>query len=484
MDIVEEAKRNCLSERIIKELKDSGITVEDLPVDGATIKEEFPSLTFRERQELKQFLSDVLKKKDASTSDIFGQSCLMLLNSSAESSYSTFLTSSPAPEGESTPSYVESEVSDVANDIFPPRSSATLLETRLKTNEKTISSKTFTSVKAQPQQNIWNMQPYPGSLGTHFPFTDIEKHFLKTVKKEDLKHSQFVYIVKKIEENTTIRLQNKPTKSEQVIIARNLITEYPVLTCNGDQPWAALMAAVRKRIHNQFSKATLVLGIHNTKPKSPKKRKLSKNVSQVDATQQKKWEDERNDRMLEIKHLCCNNSVEEVLKKYPEYGQHPEKCIEEYAAATKRTTDTLWADSKKNWEAFSSKCTVGGGDPHSFEYMKNVVAKLDVEESYIFLFTPFGLLESLKKSHDQPFLLCLGNKDDLEMQCSICIDRKPFVEIGKANAFQGMVYLLATYYLLNLAYPVQAKLAYQALEHHVFGVGKTPCNRKYKSLFQ
>ncbi|CAK8689901.1 unnamed protein product [Clavelina lepadiformis] len=116
--------------------------------------------------------------------------------------------------------------------------------------------------------------------------------------------------------------------------------------------------------------------------------------------------------------------------------------------------------------------------------MKNVVAKLDVEESYIFLFIPFGLLESLKKSHDQPFLLCLGNKDDLEMQCSICIDRKPFVEIGKANAFQGMVYLLATYYLLNLAYPVQAKLAYQALEHHIFGVGKTPCNRKYKSLFQ
>ncbi|XP_076818112.1 protocadherin alpha-C2-like isoform X2 [Clavelina lepadiformis] len=41
----------------------SGITVEDLPVDGATIKEEFPSLTFRERQELKQFLSDVLKKE-------------------------------------------------------------------------------------------------------------------------------------------------------------------------------------------------------------------------------------------------------------------------------------------------------------------------------------------------------------------------------------------------------------------------------------
>ncbi|XP_076822540.1 uncharacterized protein LOC143468939 [Clavelina lepadiformis] len=147
----------------------------------------------------------------------------------------------------------------------------------------------------------YQLVPYPGGLGSKFPFSGVEKEFLNT--------------------------------------------EYPVLGCGGEKPWVALDLAVRKRADNQKAMMNRVLQVQLGKSR---KRKRAADD----------WESNREHRLMEIRHLAKRNDVDVIFQKYSQYCVHPIECIKEYAALVSQGYEEFRSNCSFQWSSFLSSLGV------------------------------------------------------------------------------------------------------------------------------
>ncbi|XP_076801680.1 uncharacterized protein LOC143446081 isoform X2 [Clavelina lepadiformis] len=321
----------------------------------------------------------------------------------------------------------------------------------------------------------YQLVPYPGGLGSEFPFSGVEKEFLNTVTKNNLQASQFIYLVRRIEEIISVTLGRKTERAERKLISKNIVKEYPVLGCGGEKPWVALDLAVRKRADNQKAMMNRVLQVQLGKSR---KRKRAADD----------WESNREHRLMEIRHLAKRNDVDVIFQKYSQYCVHPIECIKEYAALVSQGYEEFRSNCSFRWSSFLSSLGVSfveeGLEKGSYVVFQRLAEKVcSAGSKYVIVFDSNGCLLDIKdKSRQQPFIMCMG-VPEFPGNCCLMINNQSYIPIGKVSCFECILMLLSVYFVFDYEYPTQASSLYRLLEFHVFGIGKRPTQKVYQNLF-
>ncbi|CAK8690144.1 unnamed protein product [Clavelina lepadiformis] len=169
---------------------ESGLQVADLPLTHAIVKEEFVTLSFGEITRLMNFLAEVLFR-ETETQDLDSIPCAI---SEGMLNCLSFLKTTPMGR----PHRVNGSTN--SDDVSSNQS----------ISHKPTGSHAFNKVSSSCYSiPPYQLVPYPGGLGSEFPFSGVEKEFRNTVTKNNLQASQFLYLVRRIEEIMSVTLGRK-----------------------------------------------------------------------------------------------------------------------------------------------------------------------------------------------------------------------------------------------------------------------------------